>query len=132
MFVNALRMSVCCALLSSAAMSYAGLERFWLFLNQDDTEHQISECVNLTHEQQQHLIQTYQALKDDEKKLDLKKRMDWFCQLPDDQQQLMREAWQNTGSHERNELRKKLETAENPEERAMIRQEFLLKYALEN
>ena len=132
MFANLLRTTICCGLLGSAAISYAGLDRFWLLFGQDDEQTQISDCENLTHEQQQQLIQTYQSLKDEDKKFDLKKRMQWFCQLPNDQQQLMREAWQNMSSNQRNELRKKLETAIDPEERALIRQEFLMKYALDN
>lgn len=132
MTANFLRITVCCALFSCTAISYAGLERFWVLFNNDNPDPQLNDCENLTQEQQQQLIQTYQSLRDDEKKLDLKKRMQWFCQQSDDQQQLMREAWQNMSTTERNLLRKKLETASNAEERAMIRQEFLMKYTLEN
>lgn len=132
MVAKFLRVTACCSLLSYTAISYAGLERFWTLFSQDETEQQFNDCANLTHEQQQQLIQTYQSLRDDDKKFDLKKRMQWFCQLSDDQQQLMREAWQNMSTTERNQLRKKLETASNAEERAMIRQEFLMKYTLEN
>ena len=132
MSANLLRTTVCCVLFGSAALSYAGLDRFWVLFGQDDTHSQVNDCENLTQEQQQQLIQTYQSLKDEDKKFDLKKRMQWFCQLPDNQQQLMREAWQNMSSSQRNELRKKLETAVDSEERALIRQEFLMKYTLDN
>lgn len=133
MVAKSIRVTVCCLLFSYTALSYAGIERFWTFFNDsDEVETQIDDCENLTQAQQQQLIQNYQSLRDDEKKLDLKKRMQWFCQLPDDQQQLMREAWQNMSTTQRKDLRKQLETASTAEQRALIRQEFLIKYALEN
>ena len=123
---------MCCTLLGTTALSYAGLERFWLFSNNEDHEVQQTNCDNLTHELQQALIQTYQTLKDEDSRLDLQKRMAWFCQLSDEEQQVMREAWQNMSTAARTQLRQKLETATTAEERTSIRQAFLMKYSLEN
>ena len=132
MVANYFRSAVCCTLLGTTALSYAGLERFWLLFNSEENETQQTNCDSLTHEQQQTLIQNYQTLKDEDSKLDLQKRMAWFCQLSSQEQQLMREAWQNMSTTARTELRKKLETANTPEERTSIRQAFLMKYSLEN
>ena len=112
------------------AGSYAGLERFWVLLGKEDNN--ASECENLTQQQQQQLIQTYQSIRDEEKKLDLKKRMEWFCNLSSNEQLQMREAWQNMSTSERTELRAKLETATSVQERAEIRREFLSKYNFDN
>lgn len=118
--------------MSFTVVSYAGLERFWVLLGKDDDTIVANECENLTQQQQQQLIQTYQSLRDDEKKLDLKKRMEWFCNLSEDEQFQMREAWQNMSTAERTQLREKLETASSAQERAEIRREFLSKYSFDN
>ena len=117
-------------LMSFTAVGYAGLERFWALFDKDDQAQ--NECENLTQQQQQQLIQTYQSLRDEEKKLDLQKRMAWFCQLSDDEQLQMRAAWQNMSNADRIQLREKLQTAENAEERAEIRREFISKYFTQN
>lgn len=118
--------------MSFTVVSYAGLERFWVLLGKDNDTSINNECDNLTQQQQQQLIETYQSLRDDEKKLDLRKRMEWFCKLPQNEQYQMREAWQNMSSAERIQLREKLETASSAQERAEIRREFLSKYNFDN
>ena len=57
----------------------------------------------LSVEQRRELLNSYQSLRqlDDKDKQDLQQRMDWFSQLPKDQQQRMREAWQNMSATER-------------------------------
>lgn len=119
-------------LMGSAITSYAGIERFWTMSKEDDIEKQFDECENLTKEQQHQLIATYQSLRDEEKKKDLKKRMDWFCKLPDDEQQRMRLAWQNMSTQERYQLKKKLESTTDLAKRAQIRKEILEKYSTIN
>lgn len=126
------RLGLITLLMSTTAVSYAGLERFWAFMGKDEVSSVSSECENLTQQQQQQLIQTYQSIRDDEKKLDLKKRMEWFCNLSEDEQVKMREAWQNMSTAERNQLREKLETASTAEKRAEIRRDFLMRYTFEN
>lgn len=117
-------------LMSFTVVGYAGFDRFWTLFDKDDQNH--NECENLTQQQQQQLIQTYQSLRDEEKKLDLHKRMAWFCKLSDDEQLQMREAWQNMSNAERIQLKDKLETAETAQERAEIRRDFLNKYLISN
>ena len=53
--------------------------------------------------------------------------MDWFSQLPDAEKQQMREAWQKMSTQERKELSQRLQKAE-PENRALIREEYIQKY----
>lgn len=118
---------VCITITLLAIPSYAGIERFWT-LKDDPLEEPMNECESLTKEQQHQLINTYQAIRDEEKKLDLKKRMEWFCQLADDEQQRMRLAWQNMSTQERNLLKKKLQATTDNEQRNQIRREFLEKY----
>ncbi|MCH4246428.1 hypothetical protein [Acinetobacter populi] len=118
------------SLLSFTAFSYAGLERFWKVSKEDDIEQQFNECDHLTKEQQQQLISTYQSIRDEEQQLNLKNRMDWFCQLSNDEQQRMRIAWQNMSTQERNAIKKKLQTTTDLEKRAQIRRDILSKYSL--
>ncbi|TXJ09584.1 MAG: restriction endonuclease [Acinetobacter sp.] len=116
-------------LFGQAATTHAGLERFWS-ISKDDVavEEQLNECDHLNKEQQHQLITTYQSIRDEEQKLDLKKRMEWFCQLSDDEQQRMRLAWQNMSTQERNQLKKKLQTTTDSEKRNQIRHEVVKKY----
>ncbi|GAA5015933.1 DUF3106 domain-containing protein [Acinetobacter puyangensis] len=118
------------SLLSFTAISYAGLDRFWKASKEDDIEQQFNECDHLTKEQQQQLISTYQSIREEEQQLNLKQRMDWFCQLSNDEQQRMRIAWQNMSTQERNALKKKLQTTTDLEKRAQIRRDILSKYTI--
>ncbi|KAA8732720.1 restriction endonuclease [Acinetobacter qingfengensis] len=115
------------ALFGFTAVSYAGMERFWT-LSGDDTEAQLSECKNLDKTQQQQLIQAYQAMRDDQQKLDLKKRMEWFCGLSEQEQQKMRLAWQNLSSKERNHLKKQFDSTTDPIKREQLRQQLITQY----
>ena len=75
------------------------------------------------------LIKRYQNLKEipAEKSVALQQRMDWFTQLPDSEKQKMRETWQKMSTQERRELGQRLQQA-TPEQRPLIRQEYILKY----
>lgn len=108
--------------------SFAGFERFWIFSKDADT--QISETwETLSEEEQLALIKRYQNLKEipAEKSVALQQRMDWFTQLPDSEKQKMRETWQKMSTQERRELGQRLQQA-TPEQRPLIRQEYILKY----
>lgn len=119
---------ILCALLSITMTSNAGLDRFWM-TNDKTTENQLDECDSLDKEQQHVLITTYQSIRDEEAKLDLKKRMEWFCQLPDEEQQRMRTAWQNMSSSDRRLLKEKLQATTDAEKRTEIRRQFIQKYS---
>ena len=58
----------------------------------------------------------------------LQQRMEWFTQLPEDEKQKMRDVWQKMNTQERNTLRKRMQNA-SIEERVLIREEYLSKYA---
>lgn len=108
--------------------SFAGFDRFWIFSKDADT--QISETwETLSEEEQLALIKRYQNLKEipAEKSVALQQRMDWFTQLPDSEKQKMRETWQKMSTQERRELGQRLQQA-TPEQRPLIRQEYILKY----
>ena len=105
--------SICLA----SPLGFAGMERFWA--NKEDKK---------TVEQRHQLIKAYQATRDEELKLDLRKRMEWFCKLSDQEQDRMRVAWQNMNTTERNELKQKLQAASNLEERTEIRREFIERF----
>lgn len=108
--------------------SFAGFDRFWIFSKDADT--QISETwETLSEEEQLALIKRYQNLKEipAEKSVALQQRMDWFTQLPDSEKQKMRETWQKMSTQERRELGQRLQRA-TPEQRPLIRQEYILKY----
>lgn len=113
-------------ILTLATMTQAGFDR--LLLSTDDTTTN-SECQNLNQEQQQQLIQAYQKTYTKQQKLDLKKRMEWFCHLPIQEQQQIRTAWQNLSSQERKELKTRLAKATTPAEREQIRQEMIKKFS---
>ncbi|MEN8350562.1 DUF3106 domain-containing protein [Acinetobacter towneri] len=122
------RIVIACCALSFLQTSFAGFERFWIFSKDADT--QITETwETLSEEEQLALIKRYQNLKEipAEKSLALQQRMDWFTQLPDSEKQKMRETWQKMSTQERRELGQRLQRA-TPEQRPLIRQEYILKY----
>ncbi|MDO5543992.1 MAG: DUF3106 domain-containing protein [Acinetobacter sp.] len=122
------RIVIACCALSFLQTSFAGFERFWIFSKDADT--QISETwETLSEEEQLALIKRYQNLKEipAEKSVALQQRMDWFTQLPDSEKQKMRETWQKMSTQERRELGQRLQQA-MPEQRPLIRQEYILKY----
>ncbi|MEB6563936.1 DUF3106 domain-containing protein [Acinetobacter towneri] len=108
--------------------SFAGFERFWIFSKDADT--QIAETwETLSEEEQIALIKRYQNLKEipADKSVALQQRMDWFTQLPESEKQKMREIWQKMSTQERRELGQRLQQA-TPEQRPLIRQEYIQKY----
>ena len=108
--------------------SFAGFERFWIFSKDADT--QIAETwETLSEEEQMALIKRYQNLKEipADKSVALQQRMDWFTQLPESEKQKMREIWQKMSTQERRELGQRLQQA-TPEQRPLIRQEYIQKY----
>lgn len=116
-----------CAL-SFLQTSFAGFERFWIFSKSADTK--VNETWNtLSENEQRALIKRYESLKDEPKNqsVDLQQRMDWFTQLPEQEKQKMRDAWQKMSTQERNDLRKRMQKAPL-EERAAIREEYIEKY----
>ena len=116
-----------CAL-SFLQTSFAGCERFWIFSKSADTK--VNETWNtLSENEQRALIKRYESLKDEPKdqSVDLQQRMDWFTQLPEQEKQKMRDAWQKMSTQERNDLRKRMQKAPL-EERAAIREEYIEKY----
>ena len=120
---------LCAATISLASpIGFAGMERFWANKEDQKTVKQLDECDAISVEQRHQLIKAYQATRDEELKLDLKKRMEWFCKLSDQEQDRMRVAWQNMNTTERNELKKKLQAASNLEERTEIRREFIERF----
>ncbi|WP_019837932.1 DUF3106 domain-containing protein [Acinetobacter towneri] len=122
------RIVIACCALSFLQTSFAGFDRFWIFSKDADT--QISETwETLSEEEQLALIKRYQNLKEipAEKSVALQQRMDWFTQLPDSEKQKMRETWQKMSTQERRELGQRLQQA-TPEQRPLIRQEYILKY----
>lgn len=124
------KLPMLCAVSVSLAspLGFAGMERFWANKEDKKTVEQLDECDALTVEQRHQLIKAYQATRDEEFKLDLKKRMEWFCKLSDQEQDRMRVAWQNMNTTERNELKQKLQAASNLEERTEIRREFIERF----
>ena len=116
-----------CAL-SFLQTSFAGFERFWIFSKSADTK--VNETWDtLSENEQRALIKRYESLKDEPKdqSVDLQQRMDWFTQLPEQEKQKMRDAWQKMSTQERNDLRKRMQKAPL-EERAAIREEYIEKY----
>ena len=112
--------------------SFAGYERFWIFSKDANT--QVNETwTALSDEEQRALIKRYQNLKEipESQSAELQQRMDWFTQLPEQEKAQMREAWQQMSTSERNELRKKMQSATNSEQRKEIREEYLNKYMSE-
>lgn len=83
----------------------------------------------LTTEQRSALLKSYQSLRqlDEKDKQDLQQKMDWFSQLPKDQQQRMRDAWQNMSATEREYWKNQLKSA-SAEMKIEIRENILEKY----
>ena len=109
--------------------SFAGFERFWVFSKDANT--QVAETWDtLSDAEQRALIQRYQSLKElpQAQSTVLHQRMDWFTQLPEQEKQKMREAWQQMSSAERNEMRKKIQQATTNAQRTEIREHYLQKY----
>lgn len=109
--------------------SFAGFDRFWILSKDANT--QIGDTWDsMSDEEQQALIKRYQSLNKElpeSARNSLQQRMDWFSQLPDTEKQQMREAWQKMSTQERKELSQRLQKAE-PENRALIREEYIQKY----
>lgn len=84
----------------------------------------------LTAEERAELLKSYQALRqlDDKGRQDLQQRMEWFSQLPKDQQQRMREVWQNMSETEREHWKAQLKTVASPEQREELREKIMEKY----
>lgn len=84
----------------------------------------------LSAEERAELLKSYQALRqlDDKDRQDLQQRMEWFSQLPKDQQQRMREVWQNMSDTEREHWKAQLKTANSPEKRKALREKIMQKY----
>ena len=108
--------------------SFAGFERFWIFSKDADTKI-VESWEPLSDEEQLALIKRYQNLKElpSDKRASLQQRMDWFIQLPDAEKQKMRETWQKMSTQERKELGQRMQKA-TPEERVLIREEYINKY----
>ncbi len=109
--------------------SFAGFERFWIFSKDANT--QVNETWDaLSEDEQKVLIKRYQNLKElpTEQSAALQQRMDWFTQLPEQEKQKMREAWQQMSTSERNEMRKKMQKASTSDERNEIREKYIQKY----
>ncbi|MDY6484004.1 MULTISPECIES: DUF3106 domain-containing protein [Acinetobacter] len=109
--------------------SFAGFDRFWILSKDANT--QIGDTWDsMSDEEQQALIKRYQSLNKElpeSARNSLQQRMDWFSQLPDAEKQQMRESWQKMSTQERKELSQRLQKAE-PENRALIREEYIQKY----
>ncbi|TCM59723.1 uncharacterized protein DUF3106 [Acinetobacter calcoaceticus] len=117
--------------LSFLQTSFAGFERFWIFSKTPTTQAQANETWDsLSEDEQRALIKRYQNLKEipAEQSESLQQRMDWFAQLPEQDKQKMREAWQQMSTTERINMRKKLEKATTSEQRTEIREQYLQKY----
>lgn len=120
---------VACCTFSFLQTSFAGIERFWSFSkSQDNSKDETWE--QMSSEEQRALIKRYQNLKElpANQNESLQQRMDWFTQLPEQEKQKMREAWQQMSSAERAEMRKKMEKATTAEQRAEIRAQYLQKH----
>lgn len=109
--------------------SFAGFDRFWIFSKNADT--QVSDnWDSMSDEEQQALIRRYQSLNKElpeSARNSLQQRMDWFTQLPEEEKQQMREAWQKMSTQERKELSQRLQKA-SIEDRTTIREEYIQKY----
>lgn len=109
--------------------SFAGFDRFWIFSKDADT--QVGDAWDsMSDEEQQALIKRYQSLNKElpvSARNSLQQRMDWFTQLPEAEKQQMREAWQKMSTQERKDLSQRLQKA-TPENRAVIREEYIHKY----
>jgi len=123
------RVILACCAFSFLQTGSAGFDRFWV--SSKDVSAQMNETWDdLSETEQRALIKSYQNLKEmpDDQSESLQQRMDWFTQLPEQEKQKMREAWQQMSTTERNTMRKKLEKASTAEQRAEIRSYYLQKY----
>ena len=123
------RLAIAFCTFSFLQTSFAGIERFWSFSkSQDNSKDETWE--QMSSEEQRALIKRYQNLKElpANQNESLQQRMDWFTQLPEQEKQKMREAWQQMSSAERAEMRKKMEKATTAEQRAEIRAQYLQKH----
>ena len=110
---------------------FAGFERFWPFWTKSNTTSQIDDNWNeLSTDQQKQVLQRYQNLKDisTNQSSSLQNRMDWFTQLPEQEQQKMREAWQQMSTQQRQEMRARMQKAKTLDERNTIRQQYIQKF----
>ncbi len=109
--------------------SFAGFDRFWIFSKDTDAKSDAGWEL-LSDDEQRALIKRYQTLKEtpEVQNVALQQRMDWFNQLPEQEKQKMREAWQQMSSAERNEMRKKIQQATTNAQRTEIREHYLQKY----
>ncbi|MEB3766258.1 DUF3106 domain-containing protein [Acinetobacter sp. MD2] len=110
---------------------FAGFERFWPFHSKSDSIAQTDDNWNeLSTDQQKQLLSRYQNLKDlpTTKSESLENRMNWFAQLPEQEQQKMREAWQQMSTQQRQEMRERMQNATTVDERNSIRQEYIQKF----
>lgn len=122
---------IACCTFGFLQTSFAGMERFWFFSkSQDNSKNQDEVWEQLSSEEQRALIQRYQNLKElpANQNQSLQQRMDWFTQLPEQDKQKMREAWQQMSSTDRADMRRKLDKANTAEQRSEIRNQYLQKY----
>lgn len=111
--------------------SSASFDHFWPFSQKNHTPTPTDDNWNeLTVQQQETLLQRYQSIKDisESQRTALQQKMDWFTQLPEEEQQKMREAWQQMNSQERKKMRMLMQQAKTKEERDTIREEYIRKY----
>ena len=113
--------------------SFAGFERFWIF-SKDANSQVNGTWDNLSEDEQSALIKRYQNLKEmpDNQNAALQQRMDWFTQLPEQEQEKMREVWQQMSTAERNQMRGKMQKAITSEQRTEIREHYFQKYLQAN
>lgn len=111
--------------------SSARFDSFWPFSTHKNDITPVDDNWNeLSTQQQESLLQRYQNLKDipEAQRSALQQKMDWFTQLPEDEQQKMREAWQQMNNAERQQMKKQMQQASSKEERDQIREDYLNKY----
>lgn len=102
--------------------SYAGLTD--LFHSTQKNEVITDDNWNqLTPEQQQSLLARYPK-----HQKQLQQRMDWFTQLPEDEQQKMRDVWQNMNTKSRQEMRIRMQKAKTKKQRDEVRKYYMEKF----
>ncbi|MEB3753479.1 DUF3106 domain-containing protein [Acinetobacter sp. MD2(2019)] len=110
---------------------FAAFENFWPFSSKTTAASTVDDnWSDLSTDQRKQVLQRYQNLKDisNNQSSSLQSRMDWFTQLPEQEQQKMREAWQQMSTQQRNEMRSRMQKAKTVDERNSIRQEYLQKF----
>lgn len=111
------------------------LTSFSGFVLADTESKKANDLVNTTNwqqlsaEQRMDILKSYQVLHqlDDKDRQNLQQQLDWFSQLSRQQQQRMREAWQNMSESEREYWKAQLKSA-SVEDRNEIREKILDKY----